>query len=681
MEAVIEATYRSLCDGRQASVGFKRRTGTTILYLFRRNLLRHEISKNANTQLKDALAHPKTAAELASARGNVTLFEGAELVSDMVKRLEARAKVVGYYAGIPSLFLAYEDLVPGSSDAEARWAAVFEVLRASANATMKTPKRPLVAIHQTRAILGDVDNAAAVRDTMRSVCSPEVSFGGACEEVLAGAAAAPDKAMRSVLKRYAAANAALAAAAATAALAPHEGRRTSVRAHADAAPCRRLEAALTRDDAGRRASALRDCGACLAHLDAAMDAYFEFLPLVSARLFQLQVYGWADGRTGNASAFRALADRRAALAARADPALARPAAARRRMDASVANYGQCARSGRRLAAGADPSEDCGAAAAREPNGTASLLAHLHLTFHGGTALLDLIKSSTCMLLPKTCAANANVRPDKRGAVDLLAVTAAANRCNDQRCGKNFASLAAPDDDGAVAAPVDAVFFEPSLPRHVALRWLDSPKIVFSTVARHPSFFALTRGLQAGKHPDFLLHAWQGKSPPPSYCTVLAETHVNEVRRRVDAGAIEAPKGLDACLRGGRASRAPNATRADLAAARAKMARFAVVVVAEESAPPASARAGDRVDGAPQAAADRVGRRLRPAPAPHHGAEAALGHYGLDRAAFAALVDASQLSLELYFFARELNRADHRELGLRPPSTGLAAPGEFEGVFF
>ncbi|KAH8097768.1 hypothetical protein JL720_679 [Aureococcus anophagefferens] len=491
MEAVIEATYRSLCDGRQASVGFKRRTGTTILYLFRRNLLRHEISKNANTQLKDALAHPKTAAELASARGNVTLFEGAELVSDMVKRLEARAKVVGYYAGIPSLFLAYEDLVPGSSDAEARWAAVFEVLRASANATMKTPKRPLVAIHQTRAILGDVDNAAAVRDTMRSVCSPEVSFGGACEEVLAEPPPL-DKAMRSVLKRYAAANAALAAAAATAALAPHEGRRTSVRAHADAAPCRRLEAALTRDDAGRRASALRDCGACLAHLDAAMDAYFEFLPLVSARLFQLQ---------------------------------------------------------------------------------------------------------------------ANVRPDKRGAVDLLAVTAAANRCNDQRCGKNFASLAAPDDDGAVAAPVDAVFFEPSLPRHVALRWLDSPKIVFSTVARHPSFFALTRGLQAGKHPDFLLHAWQGKSPPPSYCTVLAETHVNE------------------------------------------------------------------------AAADRVGRRLRPAPAPHHGAEAALGHYGLDRAAFAALVDASQLSLELYFFARELNRADHRELGLRPPSTGLAAPGEFEGVFF
>ena len=151
----------------------------------------------------------------------MTLFEGAKLVSVIVKRLEARATVVGYYAGIPSLFLAYEDLVAGSSDAEARWAEVFEFLHASANATMKPTKKPLLAIHQTRPILSEVDNAAAVRDTMRSVCSPEVSFGGGCEEVLAGAPAArdnaiPDKAMRPLLKRYAAANAALAAAAANA---------------------------------------------------------------------------------------------------------------------------------------------------------------------------------------------------------------------------------------------------------------------------------------------------------------------------------------------------------------------------------------------------------------------------------------------------------------------------------
>ena len=201
----------------------RRRTGTSIIYLFRRNLLRREISNAANNQLGDAQAHPKTEAELASARGNVTLFEGAKLVSVIVKRLEARATVVGYYAGIPSLFLAYEDLVAGSSDAEARWAEVFEFLHASANATMKTTKKPLLAIHQTRPILSEVDNAAAVRDTMRSVCSPEVSFGGGCEEVLAGAVAARDNAtpdMRPLLKRYAAANAALAAAAANATSSP-----------------------------------------------------------------------------------------------------------------------------------------------------------------------------------------------------------------------------------------------------------------------------------------------------------------------------------------------------------------------------------------------------------------------------------------------------------------------------
>ncbi|KAK7254672.1 hypothetical protein SO694_0001045 [Aureococcus anophagefferens] len=165
----------------------RRRTGTSIIYLFRRNLLRREISNAANNQLGDAQAHPKTEAELASARGNVTLFEGVKLVSVIVKRLEARATVVGYYADIPSLFLAYEDLVAGSSDAEARWAEVFEFLHASANATMKTTKKPLLAIHQTRPILSEVDNAAAVRDTMRSVCSPEVSFGG-------GVVAEPDQA-------------------------------------------------------------------------------------------------------------------------------------------------------------------------------------------------------------------------------------------------------------------------------------------------------------------------------------------------------------------------------------------------------------------------------------------------------------------------------------------------------
>ena len=32
-------------------------------------------------------------------------------------------------------------------------------------------------------------------------------------------------------------------------------------------------------------------------------------------------------------------------------------------------------------------------------------------------------------------------------------------------------------------------------------------------------------------------------------------------------------------------------------------------------------------------------------------------------------------MELYFYARELNRADHIKLGLTPPGVGLLPPGE------
>ena len=47
--------------------------------------------------------------------------------------------------------------------------------------------------------------------------------------------------------------------------------------------------------------------------------------------------------------------------------------------------------------------------------------------------------------------------------------------------------------------------------------------------------------------------------------------------------------------------------------------------------------------------------------------------------FADVIDETQLSLELYFYARELNRADHMLLGLAPPGVGLLPPGE-EDVF-
>ena len=48
--------------------------------------------------------------------------------------------------------------------------------------------------------------------------------------------------------------------------------------------------------------------------------------------------------------------------------------------------------------------------------------------------------------------------------------------------------------------------------------------------------------------------------------------------------------------------------------------------------------------------------------------------------FADVIDETQLSLELYFYARELNRADHIQMGLAPPGTGLLPPGEAHSFY-
>ena len=49
--------------------------------------------------------------------------------------------------------------------------------------------------------------------------------------------------------------------------------------------------------------------------------------------------------------------------------------------------------------------------------------------------------------------------------------------------------------------------------------------------------------------------------------------------------------------------------------------------------------------------------------------------GVDAVGWADVVDETQLSQELYFFAREVNRADHLVLGLDPPGDRLLPPGE------
>ena len=495
-------------------------------------------------------------------------------------------------------------------------------------------------------------------------------------------------------------------------------------------PCKRLEQRLTFDDGvGTHARVLRDCSACLRTLERenATASYYKFVPLVNTRLFQLQIYRWAstskDARNAsvnlasrraateqaawNASVFVDLAARRAALAARMDPRFARPTAKRRAIDDAIRDYRQCARSGRGLAPwqlSRDQDSSCEGdlAGARRspPNATASLLAHHHMTFHGGTALLTTIQDRTCVLLPRTCAAR--VVPDRRTrALDLLDVSAPVDRCGDQRCGANFVSSAPDVDAGATYAPVDAVFFEPTMPRRAAAKWIDSGRVVFSTVVRHPAFFAATRGIESGKHSEFMLHMFLDSGTTSNFCHVLPAASLANVRRRAASGAIATPGFLTDCPTASKGAAPPVDTREKLAAAKEILSGFAVVVLAEAYAegfqsfcrrlrwpdckvvnkrghwrPPKPV-----LDAATRTSAP--GRRLgrRPPGAPHHGVVKALDHFNLTPADLAAIVDASQLSTELYFAARELNRADHREFGLEEPPTSLAAPGEFEGLIW
>ena len=180
-------------------------------------------------------------------------------------------------------------------------------------------------------------------------------------------------------------------------------------------PCGRLEAPLYRSDGiDRHAQVLADCEACLDALEFATD-YYDAIPLVSTRLFQLQAYAWArNDLATHAQKFATLARRRATLAEKIDASAARPAETRAILDEALSNYGECKRSGRGRGSicrshnhtGRRPSRDTApyeGAVSEAPNAAATLLVHLHLTFHGGTNLLKLIGDYSCAMVPRSCA--------------------------------------------------------------------------------------------------------------------------------------------------------------------------------------------------------------------------------------------------------------------------------------
>ena len=164
-------------------------TGTRVIFLFRRNELRREVSAAVNLEVGGearGLAHPATdaAAQLVRAR-RVKLRAGAELVNELARKYEERARVAAYYAASDSLFVDYEDLLGDGADASlARIHAFLGV------AHVEPPASRLRVLHQDRPILAAVENAAAVRETMAQACAPPppgrpaLTFGGGCDEAL-----------------------------------------------------------------------------------------------------------------------------------------------------------------------------------------------------------------------------------------------------------------------------------------------------------------------------------------------------------------------------------------------------------------------------------------------------------------------------------------------------------------
>ena len=164
-------------------------TGTRVIFLFRRNELRREVSAAVNLEVGGearGLAHPATdaAAQLVRAR-RVKLRAGAELVNELARKYEERARVAAYYAASDSLFVDYEDLLGDGANASlARIHAFLGV------AHVEPPASRLRVLHQDRPILAAVENAAAVRETMAQACAPPppgrpaLTFGGGCDEAL-----------------------------------------------------------------------------------------------------------------------------------------------------------------------------------------------------------------------------------------------------------------------------------------------------------------------------------------------------------------------------------------------------------------------------------------------------------------------------------------------------------------
>lgn len=442
--------------------------------------------------------------------------------------------------------------------------------------------------------------------------------------------------------------------------------------------CASLLPAMYREALGHMADVhvrLTWCSDCLDGLNSSAPqsrrlgaAYFDTIPLISVRTLQLQAYAWALGGDRRATkSFEALATRLRALMTRIDPSpyVSRPPQVVQAMKLALTrHHSPCTRSGRkRIGNQWQPGG--------MPDRTAALHMHLHVTHHSGTTLGSFMKTNLCSLTTCSGAAITNryvegLASTKMESV-LLGLTANPN---------NSASTNCTGD-----TPIDAGFFEPDLPAGSPVR---SEHIVWSAVLRHPAIFSIHHAFA----PNFALANWLGRrNSGPNVCGAAGYCRLPSLQPHIPAIFLEAETRqnhdpLNAsvgkhvrCCRPEERTR-PSSTaspwnRSHLEQAKSLAQSFSVLVIMEEITEGMLAFCHELGWSTCTLAQKKLaggGYGMRD-----------MQQWGYGPEVFADLVDASQLDTELYFYARELTRAQHVRLGLQLPHSRVLPPGEFEGV--
>lgn len=504
-----------------------------------------------------------------------------------------------------------------------------------------------------------------------------------------------------------------------------------------------------------------DIHRCIAALNASRPPtesfgpeYFEYVPLMHTRLLQMHAHALAAepnlgaifGHLGNASASLE------SLSARASAKAARTPAQRQTIARAFAGYSLCARSGRYDAAtgGRHP-----AIHRLTPRPDATLHLHHHVTNHAGTTMGGMYEANTCALGAEGCGRNIDCRlVHGCNESGLLGATATFTNAVAHTPGENYHGCCGSmfklptflpeycDHDGDALLDIGA--FEPNLPQSVPL---DSPQIIWSSIARHPMVFAVTNAPNLGDGPELLLQSWLGggsttrvsgysdkcffpkmslqKGPYTRWKCDQERSSFSgapgggerlcKYVQSTEAQCKGKPRGADA---------AEIQVHADLEVAKERARHFGLLMILEdfsesakalcirlgwprcsthkeelavfrkerEKLAAAGAIQGDRIDAeslwmaesrkeieelrdalavAQGASRQGHGRTLNDAPvSAHHDVSDFLRGYGWGLHEWAELSLVCGRASELYFFIRELNRVDHREMGLRPPPTNF-----------